>query len=459
VREKSVLELAQMLRTTPRERVFGVTADHVRAGASPREVLGATLLAGIQDVRPWPPGTKFHVVLMVPSALELAERSAPEDLWLPVFFNIDVLKNSQDRDISEGDWELPPPPRPLTDDPSKARRALIASMEEWDVATADRAVTAAVRLLELDELFEIFWPMGARDFVNIGHKMIHVSQVYRALEMLDGAHREPVLRSLVHGLLGGGPGAMTVPFDRNRERLTDLPPGWEDGGVEPDASGELFVQLRTATPEQAVNTVVELLGRGVSPKSVWDGLRVAASEMLFRLRQSDVRNAQLLGVHPLTILNALYYAYRKTSRDATRRLLLLQAAAWMPMARDLLQRAKGLSLDAPGFDALDAPKEPVGVTQAVQEADRDYIQSASLVLRVAQSAESADDFIDRCRALVVRKAPEHHHHKYAAAAFEEFRQTHPRFSPYLLATCLSYLPTPGNGDSDVTQRARAALRG
>jgi hypothetical protein len=277
--------------------------------------------------------------------------------------------------------------------------------------------------------------------------------------MLDGAHREPVLRSLVHGLLGGDPGATTASFDRNRELLTALPRAWEDGRIEPDASGELFAKLRTATPDEAADTIAEMLGRGISPNSVWDGLRVAASEMLFRLRQSDVRNAQLLGVHPLTILNAFYFAYRRTARGTTRRLLLLQAAAWMPMARDLLRRAKKLSMDAPGFDALDAPKESVGVDQAVRAADRDYLQSASLVLRVAQSAESADEFIDRCRTLVVRKAPEHHHHKYAAAAFEEFAETHPRWSPYLLATCLSYLPTPGDGDSDVTQRARAALSG
>ena len=124
-------------------------------------------------------------------------------------------------------------------------------------------------------------------------------------------------------------------------------------------------------------------------------------------------------MHPSTLVNAFHFAYRKTSRADTRALLLLQAAAWMPMCREVLREVKDLSLDAPGFERLDPPREKVGVEQALQEADRDYV---------------------------------------AAAAFEEFRLADPRFGPHLLAPCLSYLPTPATDDSDVHRRASAALR-
>ena len=109
VRERTILELAGLLRSTPREKVFDVAVERIAAGATERELLGGTLLAGVQDVSPRPPGTKFHVVLMAPSAMELSRADNIDDRWLPIFFNIDVLKSSQERDIREGAWEQPPP--------------------------------------------------------------------------------------------------------------------------------------------------------------------------------------------------------------------------------------------------------------------------------------------------------------------------------------------------------------
>ena len=116
-----------------------------------------------------------------------------------------------------------------------------------------------------------------------------------------------------------------------------------------------------------------------------------------------------------------------------------------------------MSMKGPGFDGLDAPTDRVAVDDAVRAADRDAVRSGSMVLRVAGDRADAETFIDRCRSLVLRKSPEHHHHKYAVATFEEFRKTHPRLAPYLLATSLSYLPTPGDPESSVYERTRAAL--
>ena len=108
-------------------------------------------------------------------------------------------------------------------------------------------------------------------------------------------------------------------------------------------------------------------------------------------------------------------------------------------------------------ELLDAPTDRVTVDDTVRAADRDAVQAGSMVLRVARDPSDAEAFIDRCRALVLRKSPEHHHHKYAVAAFEEFRKTDPRLAPYLLATSLSYLPTPGDAMSGVYERTRTAL--
>ena len=111
------------------------------------------------------------------------------------------------------------------------------------------------------------------------------------------------------------------------------------------------------------------------------------------------------------------------------------------MARDLLQRSRGLSMEGAGFDALELPAERVSAEETVSVAAADHVQAGSMVLRLARDSSGAGQLIERCRGLVLEKAPEHPTHKYAVAAFEEFRVTHPRWSPYVLAPCLSYLPT------------------
>jgi hypothetical protein len=72
--------------------------------------------------------------------------------------------------------------------------------------------------------------------------------------------------------------------------------------------------------------VVELLNRGVAPQSVWDALFDAAGELL--LRQPGI-----VSLHAVTSTNALHFAYRASGDDETRRLLLLQNAAFLPLFR------------------------------------------------------------------------------------------------------------------------------
>ena len=451
-------ELAEQLRAASEEEVFAVAARRIADGATVKEMLAAIALAGVLDVSPRPAGTKFHVVLAVPAALALSEATSGQARWLPVFFNLNVLKWSQQRDIAEGDWYLPEAPAPATDDPVRARRLLGDAMRAWDDAAADRAVVAAARLLELDELFEVLWPMGIRDFHNIGHKIIHTSQLYRALQLMPRDQREPVLRSLVWGLLGAGPGPATAPYDANVGRAGTV---LREAGVrrDPQAALELSRRLHTADSAAAAALVLEMLGRGIAPDSIWDGLRLVASEILFRIRVSSVHNAQLLAVHPLTIVNAARFAWERTASDETRGLLLLQTAAWMPMARDLLQQVKELSMQGPGIDELAVPDGSVAVDDAMRAADVDAVRSASLVLGATREQRSAKRFIAETTSLVIEKAPEHHHYKYSVAAFEEFLRTDPSLAPRVLAPCPSYLPTRGDPVSEAVRRARTALRG
>ena len=76
-----------------------------------------------------------------------------------------------------------------------------AAMESWDIERAERAVVSLARSRSAGEIFAMLWRYGARDYRNIGHKAIFVANTFRTLQIIGWQHAEPVLRSLILGLL------------------------------------------------------------------------------------------------------------------------------------------------------------------------------------------------------------------------------------------------------------------
>ena len=101
---------------------------------------------------------------------------------------------------------------------SRRRKAQAIQTEEKRADDRGPILRFVLIFLVCMGIFEVLWAPGARDFRNVGHKMIHVSQTYRSLKMLGDQLREPLIRAVVHGLLDGGPGESTASFDRCRER-------------------------------------------------------------------------------------------------------------------------------------------------------------------------------------------------------------------------------------------------
>ncbi|WP_315981034.1 hypothetical protein [Aliamphritea spongicola] len=74
-------------------------------------------------------------------------------------------------------------------------------MDSWDGEGADIAISQLAGEMDLDELFSLLFYYGARDFRDIGHKTITVSNSYRLLRLFGDAYAQPVLRSTVYALL------------------------------------------------------------------------------------------------------------------------------------------------------------------------------------------------------------------------------------------------------------------
>src|SRR5262249_11558308 len=152
----------------------------------------------------------------------LAAMAGPDrERWLPLFWAADNFKNSQAQNLKESGWRMKPADESRVPPPAKARAAFVQAMDDWDVEAADAATAGLARTATPGELFDLYAKYGSRDFRDIGHKIIFVSNSFRTLEVIGWNHAEPVLRSLTYALLhhdGKNPAKEDLEPDRPGKR-------------------------------------------------------------------------------------------------------------------------------------------------------------------------------------------------------------------------------------------------
>ncbi|HET6250163.1 MAG TPA: hypothetical protein VFE47_20905 [Tepidisphaeraceae bacterium] len=452
----------RLLEETPRERVLEEVAGRIRNKAlSYREVLTALLLAGVRNVQPRPQvGFKFHAVLVVNSAHLASLASGNSDRWLPIFWAIDRFKASQLETQKESGWRMGAVDESKVPTSEKARQAFIDAMEHWDEAAADTAAAGLARFCGRNECFELFARFGARDFRDIGHKAIFVSNSFRLLECVGWHNAEPVLRSLAYALLqheGGNPAqgdaAPDRPWRRNVELVKKIKPAWQDGKASERAAADLLSTLRTASDQQACETVVDALNGGLSPQSVWDALLSGSCELL-------MRKTGIVSLHSVTSSNALHFAHNVSAENETRLMLLLQNAAFVPLFR----QAAGIA-DKPGavrVDQFEAAAHPAAdakdaLADIFASAGKDRISAAKKALAYLDGGQSADDLMHAARRLVFLKGNDAHDYKFSSAVLEDYRQLSPKIRNRYLAAAMFYFPGTSTPDNALTARTRAAI--
>jgi hypothetical protein len=448
--------LVRLLEDTPRERLLEEVAARIKRGTAYRDVLAALLLAGVRNVEPRPSvGFKFHAVLVVHSA-HLASLAGPDrERWLPLFWAIDYFKRAQADNAREGGWRMGPVDEARVPPPHRAAEAFAAAMDNWDVAEADAAVAGLARGAGEAEAFELFTRYGCRDFRDIGHKAIFVANAFRTLRTIGWHHAEPVLRSLAYALLhheGDNParrdGEPDRPGRRNAELVRKINATWLGGRADPAASADVLAAVRTGSADELSDRVVSLLNGGVAATAVWDGLFVAAGELL-------MRQPGIVGLHTLTTLNALHHGFRASGAEATRKLLLLQGAAFLPLFREAM-KSRGKVTDA-RIDALEpAAGGDVGEVFAVLSKDREAAARMALGLLKADTA-NARRLADAGRLLVFLKGTDSHDYKFSAAVLEDYGAIAPAWRDRFLAASLYWLKGSAGPDAPVVARTRAAL--
>jgi hypothetical protein len=342
--------------------------------------------------------------------------------------------------------------------PLEAGRAFDDAMDNWDEGAADAAIAALARSAGAAATYERLFRFGMRDFRSIGHKAIYVANSCRTLQAIGWQHAEPVLRSLAFALLmheGDSPQKRDAEADRPYRRNVDLARNvrkdWIAGKPDPAATTELLATLRTGSNDDACDAVVELLGRGAAPQSIWDALHLGAGELL-------MRQPGIASLHAVTTANALRYAYLESANNRTRLLAMLQCAAFLPMFRGEMQsRGKVSELKV---DEL-APASTNGGAPALDdifaEIGSDPLAAASSVLAHLQETGDAGQFIDAARVLVFLKGNDAHDYKFSSAVLEDYYHLSPAVRDKYLASGVFNLCNSSQPDNRLVERTRNAL--
>ena len=289
-------------------------------------------------------------------------------------------------------------------------------MDKWDAEAADAAVAALCRSSGAAETMEPLWRAGVRDQRDIGHKAIFTAQSWRTLQTIGWEHAEPVLRSLVFGMLdlrGDTRPVPVGPYESNVENAAKIRQDWTIGRDDPAATQALLQVMRQATPEAASAEAVKLLNQGIAPGSLWDAAILAACELI-------MHSPGIVAIHATTATNALHYIYTASGDDTTRRLALLQAVGWQPMYRGRVKLTDPAGIDSikanPDIQ-LSGGDEAVGEIFAAINQDRN--KAGSMAMAYLARGGSPDLIYDAARRMIFHKGRDSHDYKYGAAVWEE----------------------------------------
>ena len=455
--------LVRLIEDTPKNKVLESIAGEIHKGASYEQLLSAVFLAGVRGIQPRPVGFKFHAVLVINSAHLASLRAPDKERWLPLFWAIDNFKSSQDRNEKEGNWRMSPVEEGKLPPPHRARQRFIEAMDDWDEEGADRAITTLARTASAAEVYELFWRYGCRDFRDICHKAIYAANSWRTLQAIGWRHGEPVVRSLAYALLDRGRDQNPAendyeadrPFRTNQALVKAIGPLWkQQRRVSAEATTELLETLRTAKPAEGSAKVVELLKKGIHPDSIWDGLFLTAGELMMRQQR------QIVPIHCVTSANALHYAYQTSASDETRRLLMLQAAAFLPMFRQAMS-GRGNLADVK-IDKLEKTEVKGDPAQAVEAIFADVGKDTMAAARKTMALVDGDSarfppLVTAAERLIFLKGRDSHDYKFSSAVLEDAEFVAPAWRDRFLAASLYWMKGADSPDSGVVKRTHAAL--
>jgi hypothetical protein len=175
-----------------------------------------------------------------------------------------------------------------------------------------------------------------------------------------------------------------------------------------------------------------------------------------------VRQPGIVALHAVTSTNALRFAFETAADDETRRLLLLQNAAFLPLFRGAMTRRGKIAeerldkLEPIAVEsAADAPKV---IDEIFADVGSNNMDAARKVLGYLEAGGDPQQFIDAARVLVFMKGNNAHDYKFSSAVLEDFYHVSPNWRNRYLASSVFNLRGSKQKDNSLVKRTRAALK-
>lgn len=439
-------ELVAWLATAANDELFDGAAQRLASGLSIDELAAAIYVA---QVTLWHDGDE-HRRIVIPSARVLADMPAEHPPMLALMWCL-----SRNHRTSLGSSICPAPQVEPDPDPAALERVR-AALEAGDTDAVDAAVVAALRGRQLAAMRDLLLEYGASNHAWIGHTMIQATQAARVLAGVGGRGAEPILRALARSIAASPDHPLTASYYDNRERLAAIPEASDGASFDEGAALELLAHLRDADATSAAELTARMLIEGVAPSTIWEATRLAAAELTLRFAWPAWIK---FPIHAVTSNNAMRVAHDMTCDTRLRRLLLLQAASWIPVHRDHAQ-SHNPTEPATGWaiDTLEPEGDPSATLEEILAHAgvdrREGVQHALAWLR-----EGGDPRELQARALEVdvRNTFEEHELKHPVAAFEEAAAAQPRFAHVMWAAGLAFGSEPDGAKWNGHDEAVAAL--
>jgi hypothetical protein len=166
-------------------------------------------------------------------------------------------------------------------------------------------------------------------------------------------------------------------------------------------------------------------------------------------------------LHATTTTNAIHYLWQQSHDDRTRRLLLLQNAAFLPLFRGSASGG-GAEIDhlepAPLAGAGAGPDaSPDAIAEIFTEIGRDPLLTSRKILTYLKTKQDPTALAAAARRLIFLKGTDSHDYKYSSAVFEDYALLTPAWRDRYLAAAAFNLKGSTDPDNRLVQRTRAAL--
>ena len=169
-----------------------------------------------------------------------------------------------------------------------------------------------------------------------------------------------------------------------------------------------------------------------------------------------MRQPGIVGLHSLTTANAMRYVWGNVADENIRKQLLLQACSFNALFREAALGRGELANRA--YDTiLQSDGENTDVQSILTDISSDRVRAAQRLYNYLAAGGSSVEFIDNARRLLFSKGRDAHDYKFCSAVLEDFTHVSPAWRNAFLAMSVFNLKGSGHPDSNLLERAQAAL--